>query len=130
MNVYRNKYFVDKSSCNIKRNINSQHFANYRKIDEGGNISEDERKELEAESERQLDLIQQLSPAEISQDGKTLEESLFSDDIKAMCKEECNMCKKPVRTLRNHVQECHKMSFKEFRKLHPEEVFAVKTYHR
>jgi len=125
MKEYRMEHLIHKSGCQSKKKI-----GHVRKNNDGGNSSEEEREELEQDSERQVNLIQQRSPSELSQDLETLDESMFSDDIEAMCKVECNMCKKPVTTMRNHAQKHHEMSIREFRKLHPEEVFAVKTYHR
>ena len=64
--------------------------------------------------------------SDISADGQ----QIFSDNPVDMCRLECNMCQTPVKVLRAHVQKHHDISFRDFRKIFPQEIYAVKTYHR
>ena len=59
------------------------------------------------------------------------EQQVFSDNPGDMCWPGCNICKDPVKVLRAHVQKHHQdISFREFRKIYPEEIQAFKNYHR
>lgn len=70
-----------------------------------------------------------LASDELVEDLDDEEEKMFSDDFKAVCRTECNICKEPVTFLPGHVKMSHYMSIQEFRKLHPQVVFALKTFH-
>ena len=58
------------------------------------------------------------------------DERIFTDDPWNMCRLKCNICQRCVKILRPHVQTKHDMSFREFRKMYPQEVYSLKTYHR
>ena len=58
------------------------------------------------------------------------DQRIFTDYPWKMCRLKCNICMDPVKILRAHVQKMHEMSFIKFREMYPEEVYALKTYHR
>jgi hypothetical protein len=55
---------------------------------------------------------------------------VLSDSARDMCRLKCNICKAPFKALRAHVQTHHHLSWREFRRRFPEELYAVKNYHR
>ena len=58
------------------------------------------------------------------------DQRIFTDYPWKMCRLKCNICMDHVKILRAHVQKMHDMSFIKFREMYPEEVYALKTYHR
>jgi len=54
----------------------------------------------------------------------------FSDDPSDMCLQACSMCGDEVTRLRQHVSSKHGMSMAEYRKEHPDVIYAKQVYHR
>jgi hypothetical protein len=58
------------------------------------------------------------------------EPRVLSDSPYDMCQLKCNICEAPFKALRAHVQTNHQLNWRDFRRIYPEELYAVKTYHR